>query len=145
MSDRIAGILIVLFALFYGLEALRLKSGFASGPIGPKEFPLILAAALVVTALFLLFTVDPEPDWPLRSSWLNLGVVVASFVAYAYLLVPTGFIAATTLATGLVSQRFGAKAWQALVTGFVASLALYVLFVYALGIPLPVGKIFGAR
>lgn len=146
MINRIAGGVLIAFALVYGLGASRLRSGFGSGPIEPKSFPLMLAIALGVTGLLVLFLRDrPAEGWPNLRGWGGIGLLLASFIAYAYLLIPIGFIAATTLETGLVSQRFGAKLWQALVTGLTVSLLLYALFVFALGIPLPVGRIFGGR
>lgn len=144
-SDRITGLVLLGLALLYGFGAARLKAGFGSGPLGPRGFPLLLAVCLGLVAIGIFFKNDISPERFKASSFLNLMIVSASFLAYAYLLVPVGFIAATTLETGFVSQRFGAKLWQAALTGLVASLAMYALFVYALGIPLPTGRIFGGR
>lgn len=165
MMNRIAGALIVLFSLLYGLEAYGLESGFGSGVITPRSFPLLVAAIMGLIGVGIFFSPKPEsatsdttpadvqPDieadaeriFPTLGGWLNAGSLLVSFVAYAFLLVPIGFIVATALETALVAQRFGAKIWQALITGITVSLALYVLFVFALGIPLPVGRIFGGR
>lgn len=145
MIDRITGLILIALAFWYGLGASRLESGFGSGPVGPKAFPLMLAVSLGVIALFLLIRVDPNPAGLTRRTWGNFGLVIASFLVYAYLLAPVGFVVATTLETGFVSQRFGAKPWQALLTGLLSSVALYVLFVFALGIPLPLGRLFGGR
>ena len=144
--NRVAGVVIFVFALFYGLEAWGLKSGFGSGVITPRSFPLLLAVCLGATGVAIFFSkLNVTAAWPAASGWLDTGVLLVSFVAYAYLLVPIGFVAATALETGLVSQRFGAKPWQALVTGLLVSVSLYALFVFALSIPLPVGRIFGGR
>jgi putative tricarboxylic transport membrane protein len=145
MTDRIAGLVLIALAIWYGLGASRLEAGFGSGPVGPKAFPLILAIALGVIALFLLIRPDPEPRWPKRRTWGDFALLIGSFIAYAYLLAPAGFLLATTVETGFVSQRFGAKPWQALLTGLIASGALYLLFVFALGIPLPLGRWFVGR
>ncbi len=142
MSDRITAILIFIFAAIYGLEAYRLKSGFGSDSVGPRGFPLILAALLAIISIFLFLKPEFIERWPGRNEWINLLSMLVSFVVYAYLLVPIGFIAATTIETGFLSQRFGAKIWQALILGLGSSLFLYVLFVHALQIPLPIGKIF---
>ena len=145
MSDRLAGVVIVLFAALYGFEASRLKAGFGSGAISAKSFPLMLAGLLALIGIIIILTGSKfKVSWPAGRSWLDLGIVVVSFVAYAYLIVPIGFIAATTLETGLVSQRFGARPWQALATGLGVSLALYVLFVSVLGVSLPTGRVFKA-
>ena len=145
MTDRITGLVLLAFAILYGFGASRLKAGFGSGPLGPKGFPLLLAITLGIVAIFILFRPDPDAALPKRRAWFDLVAVSASFLVYAYLLVPLGFILSTALETGLVSQRFGAKLWQAALTGIVASLAMYALFVYALDIPLPRGRVFGGR
>ena len=145
MTDRVTGAVLLLVAAVYGFAAWNLETGFGSGVLTPKDFPLLLAGALGAVALGIIFKPDPDAELPGARSWLNLAAISLSFVAYAYLIVPLGFILATALETGFVSQRFGAKLWQAALTGAVVSLAMYVLFVYALGIPLPLGRLFGGR
>lgn len=145
MTDRVTGIVLLVLAGLYGFGASRLKAGFGSGVLTPKDFPLLLAAALALMALGIIFRPDPDATLPKGRSWLTLIIVSLSFLAYAYLIVPLGFIVATALETGFVSERFGAKLWQAALTGVVASLVMYALFVYVLGIPLPLGRLFGGR
>lgn len=145
MTDRITGIILLVFALLYGFGALRLKAGFGSGPVGPKGFPIMLAIVLAIVAVGIFLRTDPEPSWLKRGAWVNIGAASISFIIYAYLLVPIGFIISTTLVTGFISERFGANWWRALLTGFASSLALYALFVFALDIPLPIGRVFGGR
>ena len=145
MTDRITGVALLIFAALYGFGASNLKAGFGSGVLTPKDFPLLLAGSLGVVALGIIFKPDPDTELPKGRSWLNLIIVSLSFVAYAYLIVPIGFIAATTVETGFVSQRFGAKLWQAALTGLAVSVALYLIFVYGLGISLPIGRVFGGR
>lgn len=144
MTDRITGAALLFFAALYGFGAFRLKAGFGSDVLGPKAFPYLLAVVLALMALGIMLRPDPEPGTK-HMHWLDLTLVSASFLVYAYLIVPLGFILATTLETGFVSQRFGAKLWQALLTGLLASLAMYALFVFALGLPLPAGRILGGR
>lgn len=64
-------------------------------------------------------------------------------MAYAYLLVPLGFIVTTALEMTLLSMLFGAKPRQAAVGGLSFSVLVYLLFTQVLGVPLPVGRIFG--
>ena len=146
MSDRIFGGVILVGALLYGLGALRLEAAFLGGPVGPKVFPLILAITFAVLGLALLLAPSGEPTWPEGRGWLELGLVGLSFVLYGALLVPLGFLLATTLETGFVSWRFGARPLTALVVGAAVAAALWLLFVLALGIPLPLGRwLFGGR
>ena len=145
MTDRIAGLVLLGFAALYGFGAFRLKVGFGSDALGPKAFPYMLAIVMAICAVAIIIRIDPDPTWFKARGWINIAIVTSSFILYAYLLVPIGFIAATTLETGFVSQRFGAKWLPALVTGLVSSLVMYALFVFALGLPLPIGRIFGGN
>ena len=142
MNDRIAAAVLLLLAGYYGFEAWRLESGFGSGVVEPKDFPLLLAGALALSSLAIMVRTDPDPSWFRLPQWGNIILLTISFAVYAYLLVPVGFIVATTLETALVSWRFGAKVWQALLVGIGASLVLYALFVFGLDISLPLGRMF---
>lgn len=145
MSDRIAGGVILLFSIWYGFEASRLELGFLSGGLTPRQWPYALAVAMAILAIIIIIRVDPEPDWPPLSKIVDILAVAISFVVYAYFLVIVGFLVATTIETSFLSHRFGAKPLQAVLVGVGASLLLYVIFVFGLGIPLPLGRIFGAR
>lgn len=143
MTDRIVGGLFLLLAIGYALEASRMQVGFLSDPLGPRPFPYIIAALVGLSALWLLFKPDPEPAWPPRRFWPVLGLVLLSLAAYAYLVVPLGFILTTTLEMTLLSMLFGARWWQGLGGALAFTLAVYFLFTEGLGVPLPVGRIFG--
>ncbi len=143
MTDRIVGALLWGLALWYGLEAVRLKVGFVTDPVGPKAFPLLLAGLLALTSTYLLWRPDPEPAWPQAPVWLNAGLALGSLVGYAYLLVPLGFVLATTLEVGFLGLLFGGRARASFPAAFALALGLYALFVWGLGIPLPLGRVFG--
>ena len=145
MSDRIAGVLILAFSVWYGLEAQTLKLGYNIAGLTGRDWPTMLAVILGLLTLYIIIRPDPEPEWPPRKSMLNIVMVALSFIIYAYILVPTGFLIATTLETGLLSNRFGATPPRAILVGLGTSLVIYILFVYALGIPLPIGRLFGGR
>lgn len=145
MSDRIAGSVILLFAIWYGFETSRLETGFLSGGLTPRQWPYALAVALAVLAIVIIVRVDPDPVWPPLATMFNIFGVALSFVLYAYFLVIIGFLIATTLEASFLSQRFGAKPLQAISVGVGASLLLYAIFVFGLGIPLPLGRVFGGR
>jgi putative tricarboxylic transport membrane protein len=143
MTDRVAGALVLLLALGYGLEASRMQVGLLSDPLGPWPFPYIIAILLGLSALWLLLKPDPDPTWPPPRFWPVLGLVLLSLVAYAYLVVPLGFILTTTLEMTLLSLLFGARWWQGLAGALPFTLGVYFLFTEGLGVTLPVGRIFG--
>ncbi len=143
MTDRITGGLLLIVTMGYAYQAYHLKVGFMSDPIGPKAFPLIIAGFLAFFSLYLIVRPDEEPDWPVWKVWRNKVLVLISFVFYAYALVSLGFLLSTTLEITFLAFMFQGKILKGLATAVVSSLVLYSLFVYLLGIPLPIGKIFG--
>jgi putative tricarboxylic transport membrane protein len=142
-TDRLTGLILLILTLVYGYLALQFKITFMVDPIGPKAFPLIIAGMMILFSIFLIVRPDKEPDWPDRAVWLRKALVLASFVVYAYTLVPLGFLLSTTLEITFLAVMFDGKASKGLVAAIATSLVLYSLFVFILGIPLPVGKIFG--
>jgi putative tricarboxylic transport membrane protein len=143
MADRIVGALILLVTIGYVVMASRMEVSFLSDPLGPKPFPYLIASIMGLSALWLLFKPDPNPQWPERGFWLPFGLVLVSLVAYAYLIVPLGFIITTALEMTLLSALFGARWWQGLAGGLAFTLTIYLLFTQVLGVTLPTGRIFG--
>ncbi len=141
-SDRITGVLLLLLSAGYGLEALRLQAdaGYLADPLGPRAFPLLLAVSLGILSLYLILRPDPDPHWPPPHVLGGQLAMLVSFVVYSYALAPLGFLLATTLEMTFLSRLFGAS-WR---TGFLGGLGLavtlYVIFVFGLGIPLPLGS-----
>lgn len=142
-TDRIVGVLLLLLSIAYGWTASRFEVGMLSDPVGPKPFPYLIAVCTAAASLWLILRPDPDPQWPPARFWLSLGLVLGSLVAYAYLLVPLGFIVVTTLEMTLLAVLFGARWWQGLAAGLAFSLVVYFLFTAGLNVPLPAGKIWG--
>ena len=82
---------------------------------------------------------DPDAEWPLGKSALELVVSVVVLLVYALLLEPLGFIIATTLAVGTLSWRMGATPTRAFVSGLLSAVLVFVLFNYGLSLSLPAG------
>lgn len=112
MSDRILGLVLLILSAAYAIGARAMEVGFLSDPVGPRTFPYPIALILGISSLWLILRPDPEPAWPGRGFWVLFGLVLLSLVAYAYLLVPLGFIVMTTLEMTLLSLLFGARLWR---------------------------------
>ena len=61
-TDAAAGILFILFALFFGLQSLGLELGTAFR-MGPGYFPLVLSAVLLGFGLLILFNALILVSW----------------------------------------------------------------------------------
>lgn len=141
MSDRITGLLVAAFALWYGLTAGQYTAGFTD-PLGPSAFPQLVSIPLGVLALYLMARPDAEPNWPRGAALLRQGAALAVLVVYAMVLRDLGFIAVTTLAVLLLARLLGGGWGQSALAGVGLSVGLYCLFEFVLGLSLPEGRLF---
>lgn len=121
------------------LEARTFTVAFPTDPLGPAAFPLV-AAALLALGGFALLLEGPGAADPLEpGASRRLVLASVSFVAYALLLAPLGFLPATALEFAALAVLFGGRPLASLAVGAGFSVFLFVVFVYALGLPLPLG------
>ena len=135
-SDRIAGLIMLVLAIWYGWTAGSYEASFGD-PLGPAAFPRMLAFPAGILSLFLILRPDPEPDWVLGRPALKQLATLAVLVSYAFALVPLGFVLATALAVAILGRLLGAGWGKAVVSGVVMSVSLFVVFDMLLGLPLP--------
>jgi len=140
LGDRILGLGLLVLAVAYGWVAQQWPEPFGGAEtVGPETFPTILAVVLVAGSIYLMIKPDPDAQWPVGKSALELVVSVVVLLVYALLLEPLGFVIATTLAVGTLSWRMGAKPGHAFLTGLLSAIVVFVLFNYGLSLSLPAG------
>nr|WP_298412556.1 tripartite tricarboxylate transporter TctB family protein [uncultured Halomonas sp.] len=140
LNDRVFGVLMLVLAVAYGWGATQFPEPFGGAEsVGPETFPTVLAVVLALTSLYLIVKPDPDNAWPSGSIWLELIIAVVVLIAYTLLLQPLGFVIATTLAVGTLCWRMGAALLKAYLTGLIAGVVVFLLFTYALDLPLPWG------
>lgn len=141
MSDRIFGIIGLCLAIGFALSALAIQESFLSDAVGPKAFPLIIAAVLAVSSLAVILRPDPDPVWPDLPRLAEVGASVVILVAYAELLPVLGFVISTAFAAAYLAWRLGSAPLWAMVTGTSVSLGIYVVFRLILGLSLARGPL----
>src|SRR5690554_14249 len=140
IGDRIFGLGLLILAIAYGWAAQQWPEPFGGAEtVGPETFPTILAVVLAAGSLYLMLKPDPDAQWPLGKTALELVIAVVILVVYAVLMEPLGFVIATTFAVSLLSWRMGAGLRPAFLTGLVSAVAVYVLFNFGLSLSLPAG------
>jgi len=142
LTDRATGVFLLLFAVWYGYQTANFKVGFMADPVGPKAFPIILAILLGLFSLYLIVKPDPNPAWPAASVWLRIGLIMLTLIAYAYLIVPIGFVLATTFVMSALALIFRGPAVKSIIASLIFNLLLYGLFDVVLDLSLPGGLIF---
>ncbi|WP_370312378.1 tripartite tricarboxylate transporter TctB family protein [Sagittula sp.] len=139
MSDRIFGVFGILLAIGFAISALYIEESFLSDAVGPKAFPLIIAAILGISSAVIAFRPDPEPQWPALGRLVEIGAAVVVMILYAELLPVAGFVLATAFAAGYLAWRLGSGPVEAVLTGVGTSVGIYVIFHLVLGLSLARG------
>ena len=138
---RLPGVLVMSMGLVCAAEATTFEVAFMTDPVGPKALPLL--AALIMIFAGLHATLKPQGDWTwlTRGTATRTGAATVAFLSYGVLLPVLGFFTSTTLVVSALSGLFGAPVKRALLAAAALSGALWLLFVQALGLPLPIGAL----
>jgi len=139
MSDRIFGFIGVLLAIGYALSALVIEESFLSDAVGPKAFPLIIAAVLGLSSAAIALKPDAEPAWPGLKRLAELAAATVVLILYAELLPVLGFITSTALASAYLAWRLGSHPIEAVIVGVGIAVGIYVIFHLVLGLSLARG------
>jgi len=150
----IAALGVVAASAAIAVEATTFDVAFPTDPLGPKAFPVVAAVLLAIGGLALVRSAradrakaeaggmvagEPDPDGPEPGAGRRIALGTISFIVYAFLLAPLGFVLATTLEFSVLARLFGGPLGRGAAAGLVFALLLYALFVYGLGLPLPLG------
>lgn len=140
-SSRVAAIVLLLFSFAYGIAGSQIDYAFSSDPLGPRVFPVVLAALLAVFAILYFFFPGAAEPWPqgalLRRSILLPALILVSAVT----LEPLGFGVAMFLLIAGVARIFGASVKAALIGGVLQASFWYFIFIYLLEVYLPRGDL----
>lgn len=159
----IAALGVVVASAAIAVEATTFDVAFPTDPLGPKAFPVVAAGLLAIGGLALVRSAradrvkaeterpvvgggEPaalDPDGPEPGAARRIALGTVSFIVYAFLLAPLGFVLATTLEFTMLARLFGGPLGRGAAAGLVFALLLYALFVYGLGLPLPLGILEG--
>jgi putative tricarboxylic transport membrane protein len=138
-TDRVAGAALAIAGLAIALEATTFEVAFLTDPVGPKALPLVAAVILFAAGATLLLRPRASSPWPSAPVLGRMAGATGVFLAYALVLEPMGFVLATTGTMAALSRLFGGAWLKSVVAAFALSVVLWYLFVWVLGLPLPMG------
>jgi putative tricarboxylic transport membrane protein len=141
-TDRVAGLFLLALAVVVAVQGRTFRVAFLTDPLGPRALPWLVAGMLGGAAVVLIRRPGPEAVWPRRAGLLRAAGGAAVFFLYGLLLTPLGFGTTTAAAVAGMGILFGGPPLRSLASGLVVTGALWLLFVFALGIPLPIGTLF---
>jgi putative tricarboxylic transport membrane protein len=144
-SDLVSGISVAAFGLYVTIESSRLAYVSEYGP-GPGFLPLWLGIGLLILAVCLMVShlVRPAAESGGKSaSAVAMGRVLSGWLALmlaVFLLPRIGFSLSLALLTVFLIVALEHRSrWTAIGVGFGLALGFYLIFVFALGLSLPVG------
>lgn len=141
-AGRIGAAALLILALAFGLGGATIQYAFASDPLGPRVFPVALAAALAVLALLYWRRPGEVEAFP-RGALLVRTLAVPGLVLLSVLLLePAGFAVSIFVLTAGVAWIFGASLRASLIGGVGHALMWWVIFVKLLAVYLPPGWLF---
>jgi putative tricarboxylic transport membrane protein len=141
LADRLPGVVIALLGLVAGVEASGFEVAFLTDPVGPKALPYLVSAILVVAGIRSALEPKSDTAWPPAAARRKIGAAAAAFLLYAIALPFIGFFVSTTLVVACLSGLYGAPVRRGLPAAALVAGTLWLLFVWALALPLPVGEL----
>ncbi|TEA78266.1 tripartite tricarboxylate transporter TctB family protein [Allopusillimonas ginsengisoli] len=139
MTDRYLGFAAILFAALMVWFGWDIEAPFSYEPVGPRAFPLLLAACIGLCGVWLLFKGRFHAEGNPPGANGRIALMVIYCIAYALLFDTLGFIVATALVTVLVGRLFGGTWGKVALGGVIMSIFFFVLFDRVLDVVLPLG------
>ncbi|THU00675.1 tripartite tricarboxylate transporter TctB family protein [Lampropedia puyangensis] len=139
MNDRILGIGAVVLAGVMFWQGVGLEAPFSYEPLGPRAFPLLIAAVMALCGIWLVVKGggQTEPNPP--GANVRIAAMFAIVVGYGLIYQSAGFIIATALMTMLVGKLFGGGWLKPAIGGVISSVFFFYLFDRVLDVVLPLG------
>jgi putative tricarboxylic transport membrane protein len=137
------------------VDTRRIRIPGSTNTVGPRFFPYLVGAALVLVALVLGAAVwrgnrapaddSEDVDTTAGTSWTAVGLVALAFGGHALLINVVGWPLAVTLMFAAVAKVLGAPGWvRPLLVGGALSVLTWLVFVKLLDVALPGGTLLEA-
>lgn len=141
--NRIAAGCLLALSLAYGIGGAAIEYSFSSDPLGPRVFPIALAAILGGLCLIYLRYPGFSEEFPNGRLLLRILATLAILILSVTVFEPLGFLASMFILTVGNGVVFGAS-WKTAVLGAVAQCLLWwFVFSWLLEVYLPLGDVFG--
>jgi putative tricarboxylic transport membrane protein len=145
LGEAVVAGFILLLGLYVAVETAMLRTGPGYAAIGPKLFPWLVAAGLLVVGVALLYEARAGAVAQPAGFDLDLPpavVVTAGLVLQMVLMKPAGFVIATAVLFVAVAYALGSRriVLNAAV-GLVLCAVTYLAFTRGLGLALPAGAL----
>ena len=139
MSDRILGAVCLVAGAAMAFAARAYTAPISYEPVGPRAFPMLLAALMALAGAWLLVRPGPNGFELARHNRRPVALAMVAVVVFAALFETLGFPVATAVMAVPVGMAFGGSWKQSLAAGVGLGVGLYLLFDKLLDVVLPTG------
>lgn len=140
-TERVSGACLMVAAVAVAAEASTFHVAFLTDPVGPKAMPWLAAVILGGAGATMVLRPGISPTWPTPRVMARLVAAVVVFLAYGLMLPFLGFTTSTTAAVAVLSMLFGGPPLKSVLAALALSACIWLLFVHALALPLPLGTL----
>lgn len=140
------GLGVMLFGVFIAVLTMDIPIGPAYSAVGPRVFPWLISAALIIVGLLLLIEslTAAEPSERPQVDWKAIGIVGLGLAGQLLLMTGAGFIIASTVLFVAVARAFGGRhLLLEIVVGLILCTVTQIGFTWGLGLQLPGGILEG--
>lgn len=139
MLDRVTGLIFMLLGSGAMWHAQGLSVAFSADPLGPKVFPTIVGGIMAISGAAML--IRPENVAWEGGRWARVALVAVASLVYPLLLVPLGFIVATTLLMVVIARMLDGGWVQSAIGSLALAAGIFLIIDPLLGLPLPKGAL----
>ena len=146
--NRIVACTAVALGIYVSLESATLQILMANGNPGPGFLPLCIGISMIFVGILLFLSTfgakaDTKPCDIKRVEIYNFAVIIGWSVVVVIVTPYIGIVISLGLMCGIMAWQMGERSKLGLTLLVVLTPALfYLVFSFALGIPLPVGSLF---
>ena len=143
-KNRITSLVAIIFGISIGIATFQLDTSIVRNDIGPKVFPCISSALLVLCGIGLFFQKPKdEPAFFTKAQFKRLCIIVLVLIAYCASMFCFGFLVPSAIFLFITSTMFSTNKvslWKRVLFSVVLTVSIYFLFTEVLVMKLPVGK-----
>lgn len=145
--DQVTGAISLVLGVLVAVATVQLPASGMRNDLGPKVFPAICAAGLIISGIGTMLKKDGKQSRGYtRREFGRLVLISALVLGYVILMDLVGFLISTIIVLYIMSTMFAEKLqvarWKRGLFAVAATAAIYVTFVKLMALQLPGGLLF---
>lgn len=149
--DQLTGAVLILLGVVVFMMTTSFSIPITSAYPGPRMLPTIAAFGFAVCGLGIFvngtMSKKEEKAYMAKAGWIRIGITLAVIAAYIAAMTVVGYLIATPVILYLLTTMFARGSRTTIRARVIFSVAvaviIYVIYVFAFGLTLPGGMLFG--